>query len=178
MALQQSAAVLDSVPEVRYLTLGGGNQNGAFTQSALQAITAAIEAGQFAAYAGVAYDVEEGDSGLGAAFAASFAAAKAQGLKVLVTVSYSEPYGISDAASLMQGFFADDNIDYLSPQLYTSGTETQNDYTAVGVSWEKYTTTKASVTPSIVQADMYADAQNYFAQQGVTLGGFVQWSQG
>ena len=30
---------------------------------------------------------------------------------------------------------------------------------------------------SIVKASLYADAQAYFAQRGVTLAGFVQWSQ-
>lgn len=177
-ALQQSTHVHASVPDLKYITLGGGNSSGAFDAASLQAVTDAIDAGRFAAYGGIAYDVEQGDSGLSAAFSASFAAAKRRGMKVLVTISHSAPYGISDAAELMQSFFADANIDFLSPQLYTTGFETENDYaTSHGVSWAMYADARARVIPSIVHAGMYADAQSHFAQQGVALSGFVQWSQ-
>jgi hypothetical protein len=176
--LQQSGAVYTSVPNPKYITLGGGNRNGAFEADSLQKVTDAISAGKFASYAGIAYDIEEGDPGLSTAFAESFEAAKQQGLNVLVTISHSAPYGISDAHALMQSFFTDPNIDFLSPQLYTTGFETQNDYaTSHGVTWDMYAAAKARVIPSIVKASMYADAQSYFAQQGVTLSGFVQWSQ-
>ena len=40
-----------------------------------------------------------------------------------------------------------------------------------------YADAKARVIPSIVKAGMYADAEAYFTGQGVTLSGFVQWSQ-
>lgn len=177
-AVQQSANVKARLPGLKFISLGGGNGNGAFTSDALTAITAAIEAGRFAGYDGVAYDVEEGEAGLETLFAQSFAAAKAKGYKVLVTVSHSAPYGISDAATLMQKFFADPNIDYLSPQLYTTGEETANDYaTSAGVSWAQYATAKAAIIPSIVKASLYADAKRYFQEQGVAIGGFVQWSQ-
>jgi hypothetical protein len=115
---------------------------------------------------------------LAAAFAQSFAAAKAKGLKVLVTISHSAPYGIGDAYPLMQSFFTNSNIDFLSPQLYTSGSELNNEYTTSGgVTWNMYAGARAKVIPSIVKANMYADAQTYFAQHGVTLAGFIQWSQ-
>lgn len=177
-ALQQSTHVYTSIPDSKYIALGGGNSSGAFDAASLQAVTDAISAGRFAPFAGIAYDVEEGSPGLGAAFSASFEAARQQGLKVLVTISHSAPYGISDARALMQSFFADANIDFLSPQLYTTGFETQNDYaTSHDVTWDMYAAAKARVIPSIVNAGMYADAQAHFAQQGVTLSGFVQWSQ-
>jgi LysM repeat protein len=177
-ALQNSAHVKDSLPGSKYISLGGGNANGEFTGASLTSITAAINAGSFAGYDGIAYDVEEGSSGLESLFGQSFAAAKANGFKVLVTVSHSAPYGISDAATLMRSFFADANIDYLSPQLYTTGEESANDYaTSGGVTWSQYATAKAAIIPSIVNAGMYQSAQDYFQAQGVTLTGFVQWSQ-
>lgn len=177
-ALSCSEPIKSSLQGSKYIALGGGNSHGAWTESALTAITDAINAGDFAGYAGIAYDVEEGDSGLESAFAQSFAAAQMNNYRVLVSVSHSAPYGISDAATLMQSFFANPNIDYLSPQLYTTGTETSNDYaTSGGVAWSEYATAKAAVVPSIVQADMYADAQAYFETQGVSLSGYVQWSQ-
>ncbi|WP_173974932.1 LysM domain-containing protein [Magnetospirillum sp. LM-5] len=176
-ALSNSAATVAGLVGTKYLGLGGGNENGRFSADLLQKINSAIAAGSFAAYQGLAYDVEEGDSGLSVPFAQSFAAAKAAGLKVLVTVSHSGPYGIADAAQLMEGFFQDGNIDFLSPQLYTSGSETANDWaTTAGVTWQSYGTAKAAVIPSIVTASLYADAKTVLAQAGVTTQGYVVWN--
>lgn len=175
-AISNSASTKDKLVGAKLISLGGGNKNGAFSAGVLEAIDAAIKGGDFAGYDGIAYDVEEGDSGLSQAFATSFAAAKAAGFKVLVTVSHSAPYGISDAPALMKGFFADDSIDLLSPQLYTGGNETQNDYaTTDGVLWTEYAAAKAAVIPSIVSADLYPSAQTYFSGQGVELQGYIQW---
>jgi LysM repeat protein len=177
-ALQNSANIQNSLPGIKYICMGGGNSNGAWTVAAVNAVTSAINAGSFAGYNGIAYDIEEGSAGLESAFQQSFAAAKAKGFQVLVTVSHSAPYGVSDAATLMQSFFANPNIDILSPQLYTTGEETSNQYTTSGgVTWAQYATAKAAIAPSIVSANLYASAQTYFKEQGVTLNGFVQWSQ-
>lgn len=176
-AIADSAKVRDGLPGAKYIAIGGGNENGAFDAASLQSVTAAIQAGQFHGWDGIAYDIEGGSGGLATLFTQSFAAAKAAGLKVLVTVSHSQPYDIPDAATLMKNFIADANIDYLSPQLYTTGKETGNDYSAIGTPWKAYAAAHAIVVPSIVSAAMWSDAKAYFAGQGVTLGGFVQWSQ-
>lgn len=177
-ALSASAPVMNQLPGSKYICLGGGNQNGAWTKAGLANVMEAVQSGRFAGYEGIAFDVEEGDSGLETPFQQLFSAAKAQNFKVLVTISHSAPYGIGDGAALMQSFFADPNIDHLSPQLYTTGREPGNDYaTSHGVTWQQYAAAKAAIVPSIVSADMYADAQSYFLAQGVTLAGFVQWSQ-
>lgn len=177
-AVQNSAHTESKLSGSKYICLGGGNTSGAWTSDALQQVTAAISNGTFAGYTGIAYDVEEGDSGLESLFQESFAAAKANNFAVLVTVSHSAPYGIADAATLMHSFFADPNIDFLSPQLYTTGSETSNDYATSGeVIWSQYAASKASVIPSIVNASMYESAQSYFQAQGVTLNGYVQWCQ-
>ncbi|MBC3910940.1 LysM peptidoglycan-binding domain-containing protein [Undibacterium umbellatum] len=177
-AIDNSNAVHSQLPGLKYICLGGGNESGAWTESAVLSVTNAINSGSLSAYQGIAYDIEEGSSGLAAAFEASFTAAKAKGLKVLVTVSHSAPYGIEDAAALMRSFFASPVIDILSPQLYTTGEETSNQYaTSGGVSWSEYADAKAIVAPSIVNASLYADAQEYFLAQGVSLGGFLQWQQ-
>lgn len=177
-ALQDSAGIMWQLPGTKYISLGGGNSNGRFTQSVLDAARDAIYANAFAGYDGIVYDIEEGDAGLTNAFTSNFAAAKSMGYRVLVTVSHSAPYGISDAASLMRSFFTDNNIDYLSPQLYTSGTETWNDYTTVaGVEWWEYGSAKAAVVPSVSYSYLYGDAEGYFQSQGVSTIGYVQWSQ-
>jgi LysM repeat protein len=176
-ALSNSAPVVDGLVGVKYITLGGGNENGSFSASALSQIIAAINDGSFAAYQGIAFDVEEGDSGLVTAFQQAFAAAKAKGFKVLVTVSHSAPYGMADAQAVMSAFFQDSNIDFLSPQLYTSGSETANDWaTTAGVTWEQYASARAVIIPSIVSPDLYSNAQQVLAGYGVTTQGYVVWA--
>ena len=176
-ALTDSANVQGKLVGDKYIALGGGNSNGKFTQQILNSIITDINNGSFSNYKGIAFDIEEGDAGLTSLFQQAFAAAKTKNLKVLVTTSHSAPYGITDAYTMMETFINDGNIDYLSPQLYTSGTETQNDFTQnQGVSWKDYARAKATIVPSIVQANMYNDAKNQFSQYGVTTSGFIQWA--
>lgn len=177
-AVSQSAHVKDHLPGQKFLSLGGGAEDtGAFSQAFLQQIDQAIADGTFEGYDGLAYDIEVGASGLADDFAQSFATAKASGLKVLVTISHSAPYGIADGAALMHGFFSDSNIDYISPQLYTTGKETSNDYADPALSWSAYADSKALIIPSIVSANLYDDAVAYFEQRGITLAGYIQWQQ-
>ena len=69
---------------------------------------------------------------------------------MLVTISHSQPYGVSDAAILMKGILADPNVDYLSPQLYTTGAEATKDYTNVGTPRSAYAASTARIVPRIV----------------------------
>jgi hypothetical protein len=175
-ALEDSNTVLNNLVGTKYISFGGGNENGAFDSANLAALTDAINQGELSQYDGIAYDVEEGMSGLSQDFKTSFEVAKARGFKVLVTVSHSAPYDIGDAAVLMDTFFDDTNIDILSPQLYTTGEESKNDYDiSHGVNWAAYARCKAAVVPSLVTASLYPSAQAYFAQQGVELKGYIQW---
>lgn len=177
-AVNESARLKSRLPGEKYISLGGGSKKtGAFTQSFLTDIDNAIRNGTFAGYDGLAYDIEVGDGGLGDAFAQSFKLAKEHGFKVLVTISHSAPYGIPGAADLMQGFFSDGNIDLISPQLYTTGKETSNSYEDPQLSWSAYADSKAKIVLSIVNASMYPDGEAYFAQQGVTTCGYIQWQQ-
>ena len=176
-ALQDSAKLKSTMVGAKYLSVGGGNEAGAFGMAKLEAITSALQAGKITGYEGIAFDVEECDEeGLASHFAQAFSTAKSKGFDVLVTVSHSEPYGCDDAPELMKAFFDDSNIDYLSPQLYTTGEETQNDYTIKATAWSSYADAKAAIVPSLVRASMYADAQKYFRAQGVTLSGYIQWN--
>ncbi len=178
-ALAESNAVKASVPNAQYLDIGGGNENGKWTASQLNALNNAISQGRISGWAGICYDIELGDSGLSGLFAASFAAAKRMGLKVLVTVSHSQPYGIADGAALMTSILQDINVDYISPQLYTGGGEAANDYTvgSGALQWSAYKTTRARIIPAIVKASYYPSAQAFFQAQGITLAGFIQWDQ-
>jgi len=177
-AISDSTSVINSLPGTKYIALGGGNSNGYWTIAILQKVSSYCSSNSFQGYSGLVFDVEEGDSGLSSQFESTFAACKSSGYKILITVSHSAPYGISDAASVMQSFFSNQNIDYLSPQLYTSGTEQSNDFTtAGGVQWSSYAQTSAQIIPSIVTGSLYPNAQSYFSGVGVKTVGYVQWSQ-
>jgi len=167
-----------ALPGLKYIALGGGNSAGDWTSSVLTSVTNSINSNNFNGYHGIVFDVEQGDSGLSGQFETAFQAAHSHGLSVLVTISHSAPYGIGDAASLMSDFLSSSNIDYISPQLYTSGTETANDYTTTaGVTWSQYASSRAQVVTSIVTANLYSNAQGTFSSYGVTLHGYIQWAQ-
>jgi len=176
-ALENSTQVIEHLTGKKFISLGGGETStGYFTQSTLNSINSAINSNKFKEYDGIAYDVECGDSRLASAFQQSFAVAKEKGFIVLVTISHSAPYGISDASDLMKSFLSDPNIDFLSPQLYTQGNETQNDYSiSQGVQWSQYAQAKAVIIPSLVSCSMYTDAQKYFTDQHINIQGYIQW---
>jgi hypothetical protein len=176
-ALSESEPIGNGFMGDLYISFGGGNDSGKLTTANLASLNAAINSGRFSRYSGVCYDVELGDSGLSADLEASFIVAKANNLKVFVTVSHSAPYGISDKIVVMENLFNSDNVDYLSPQLYTTGSETSNDYVYDGVSWEAWASSKAPVVVSITDFKLYEDAHTYFAGKGVQVVGFIQWRQ-
>ena len=177
-AISNAKRVKSNLTGDAFVCFGGGNAAGAFNVDVLKGIQSAISQGVINGYQGVAFDIEIGDSGLSSKFRDVFLAAKAAGLKVLVTISHSAPYDISDASTLMSMLLTDENIDYISPQLYTTGQEPANDYaTSHGVAWEEYAQCKAAIVPSIVKDTYYPSAQHYFAQCGVTLAGYIQWQQ-
>jgi len=179
-ALSESETVYTSLRGERFICIGGGNDNGRWTASAISSLDSAINAGLLRHYAGIVYDIEEGDSGLAQAFANSFALAKSRGLKVIVTVSHSAPYGIEDSYTLMHSFFSNTNIDAISPQLYTIGDEDSNDYSeSGGVSWSDYKNARQAIVPSLISGgSYYTDAQNVFENEHmIRIQGYIKWSQ-
>jgi hypothetical protein len=174
----ESNTIKNQLPGRKFISLGGGNANGAWTAADCSRVQSDCTSGGFAGYNGIAFDIEEGDNGLASPFAAAFRACKASGLVVLVTVSHSAPYGVGDAATLMRSFFTNSDIDIISPQLYTSGSETGNDWaTTAGVQWTEYAAFRGEVIPSIVTGTYWPDAESQFAKAGVRITGYIQWSQ-
>lgn len=175
-ALTDALGTFSRLAGSKYLDVGGGNANGYWTASRISELNSNLANIKNAGYYGVCYDIEEGDSGLSGAFTASFALAKSQGLSVLVTTSHSQPYGVGDASALMKAVLSSSSVDYVSPQLYSSGTETANDYTAVSTPWSAYKNAKAKVVVSVASPGLYQSAQSYFQAQGITTYGFISWS--
>jgi len=126
------------------------------------------------------FDIEEcSSSGLAENFASAFRAAKVAGLTVLVTVSHSAPYGCGDSDVLMKAFFDNDDVDILSPQLYTSGNEDQPEFDAGKVSWDDWTGSKGRFVPSLgckaVANGGYASTKEFFSQYNLATTGYIVW---
>jgi hypothetical protein len=177
-ALASSLPYQSKLVGKKFISLGGGNQEGRWSKDVIKNISGAVSAGSFAGYDGITFDIEEGDSGLYRHLSRLFALAKANNFLVLVSVSHSAPVGILDAANLIQRIIADPNVDYLSPQLYSTGDDVTNDYSeTAGVQWSQYATSKAAIVPSIVNANLFEDAEAHFQSIGVHISGYIQWSQ-
>jgi len=172
----------------KYCSLGGGNAAGMFTAQTLPPITAAIKSGVFRSYQGICFDVEivRGSSGtMIPLFRAAFEAAKAAGLRVMVTTSHSAPYDTdtpADAVNLVKAWVGDRNIDIFSPQLYSSGSESAPDLAetstcrAAGCTWDVFRNHSFAIAPSIVNAGQYAAARSGLSAHFATAG-YVVWAQ-
>jgi len=174
----------------KLLTLGGGNSAGMFTEAALKALTTRADDIKAAGFKGVMYDVEEvvGPSSVMAPlFEASFAAMKKAGLVVAVTTSHSAPYQCDspqDAVDFVKAWCADSNVDVISPQLYSSGSESApelaetNSCKDAGCTWDLYKDCHAELAPSIVEPSHYGPSKDFFQSklQRGTRGYFV-WAQ-
>ena len=174
----------------QYLSLGGGRSEAAFTPEALSGLVEGskdIEAIKDAGFAGVCFDVEEAHGSaedLISAFERSFVALKQAGLRVMVTTSHSAPYETDSdetRVALVDSWVRSDNIDYISPQLYSDGQETKPEYEAEdfnrNVDYKRYRNSKAKFVPSIASADQIDAVKAYFQLKGITVAGYVQWKQ-
>ena len=174
-----------------WISLGGGNAAGEFTAQSLAAIASKSNTSAIirANYSGVMFDVEEV---VGPAetmvplFAKAFAACKAAGLAVGVTTSHSAPYQTdapADAVALVKAWAADTNIDILSPQLYSSGSEAAPDFDETasckdaGCTWELYVGAKAAFAPSIVESSQLDAVTAYFSARKIQTVGYFEWKQ-
>ena len=97
---------------------------------------------------------------------------------MFVTVSHSAPYGIADAPTLMDAFLVSPDIDYISPQLYTTGTEATNDMEpAYNYPWNEWSKATVPVVLSIISDGYYTDAYDQFQElTGLNAVGWVMWN--
>ena len=135
------------IPDNTYIALGGNDPvlpTGAswpapkfqspstFTQGNLTDITASIQAGYFSKYMGIVFVIDNVDEAVTAAdFETCFYETRRRGLNVIVCVTHSAPNGMTTAtnypasANLMADFLTSPNINYLVPQLFTTGLSTE-----------------------------------------------------
>merc|ERR1712086_375144 len=79
-----------------------------------------------------------------------------------------------------------DNIDIFSPQLYTSGVETEPEFaitqcgstldTERTCSYERLKYMKTKWVPSLSYAGHYPAVKKFFAEKGITTHGFIEWA--
>jgi hypothetical protein len=179
-ALSDSGNVKDSLVGEKWIDAGGGNENGRWNTTLLQKWESLIKSGGLSDWVGIVLDVEECfEVGLAQRFAEVLSAAKAAGLQTMVTVSHSAPYMCDDAKELMQSFFASDDIDYLSPQLYAEDGDLFVVTYGAGVEWSHWMGAKPKFVPSLMQtaldADAYAKTHEYFKPMGIVPAGYVTW---
>jgi len=175
----------------KWLTVGGGNAAGTFSVDSINSIGWSAETiwRSTPLYAGVLFDVEivyGNSSSVVEAFAAAFKNLKYGNLKVGVTTSHSAPYMTDTpevAVDLVKSWVKDSNIDFLSPQLYSSGMEGAPDFAetnnckAAGCTWELYIGMTPEMVPSLVEESHYKHTESFFANLGIQTTGFFQWKQ-
>ncbi|PXF47164.1 hypothetical protein BWQ96_03106 [Gracilariopsis chorda] len=182
-ALRDSNAVFRNLEGKKILTIGGGNSNGAWTRRYIRKLNKAIRSGSLNSYHGIAYDIEEGQSGLTGDFLRSFWEAKRHGFFVLVTVSKTAPYGIRDARRLMWNIIHSRHVDVISPIMYPSGQNFQQcsdrggvDFSTMqNVPWSWYRRSRAYVVPSLWRSSFYREAQSFLRGRGIVSYGYIVW---
>mgnify|MGYP006104787163 CR=1 FL=1 len=172
-----------------YITIGGGNEHGNFTVEALSDITNNLDL-ITPSYSGIIFDIEiaNGDaSELVEAFQDTFKAAKAKDLEVGLTIPHSAPFETDTpqvAIDLVTSWAQEENIDFISPQLYSAGNETSPDFEQTGKCVEEGCTLDLfkgltpKFVPSIVDASQYDAVHDFFwTNYGINCTGYFQWAQ-
>jgi hypothetical protein len=164
----------------KYLTIGGANVNGHLSVEILKKFHEDIGYIKDAGFVGVCFDIEHTErEGLYIkAMEEAFAACKKEGLKVLVTVSHSAPIVSRSAGNIVKAWVNSDNIDYLSPQLYSTGKEKQPQFDiSKGVQWDLWKGAKPVIIPSIVDGSHWQKTQQFFNNHGIPIKGYLQWAE-
>lgn len=179
-ALKESADILSLLPHKKFISIGGYGDEGYFTESSLAQLEEDINQGRFSQYDGIVFSLGRGASNLQGAFAQVFAAAKTFGLIVGINVAKFAPIYFFDFIDLLRGFFANRNIDFISPNLFTNGenpNEEGNDFSPIGeIPWSEYGNAQADIVPSILTSSLYDSAQSFFSSQGVEVEGYIEWN--
>lgn len=164
---------------INLLSYGGGNEFGAWSLAVTQAVadSSNLDAVIALNYDGIVIDAEvyaTGQTVTVAEWNTMFAAIKARNLLLIVTISHFSPYGMPNANALVVDWLSNPHIDYLSPQLYTSGTETENDWEGFSSAWVSAST---PIAPSIVQKSYYDQlGSNSVTTYLPNAKGYLVWS--
>jgi hypothetical protein len=172
----------------QYLSLGGSRSIEAWRTEFLDGFVdggSDIAAIKTAGFVGVCFDIEETNGGkdLIKAFERAFRVLKKAGLEVMITTSHSAPYSAETdeiRIGFVESWVTSDDIDIISPQLYTSGAEGKPEFepssgTYGPVQYDRYKKAKARFVPSVGTAAEVDEVKEFFEKKGIRVDGFVQW---
>jgi hypothetical protein len=125
----------------KYLNLGGGNDKGAWNSEILNNISNDFDNLKKNGWNGLCYDLEVCKAGINCdnfieALKNNFAACKKSGLDVFVTTNINGPYDSScDSCrdEILSAILDDENVTYVSPQLYGASGTTLPELTATSL---------------------------------------------
>ena len=170
----------------QYIAFGGGGcgtpTGCQWDASVIANLQTGIVAGQIPSnYVGIGFDIEEplnGATGLASAFSGLFAATKAKGYLVFVTVSGNAPYGFADKCTLMNAILSDKNVDFLVPQLYGGPCNTPNCFQPAPneCGWTIWLSTNIPIVPVVwmIESIQNGDLDSKWAQTyGLSYHGYM-----
>ena len=158
----------------KFLNLGGGLDSGIWNIGDFDYINQKLSEIKKAGWEGVCYDVEVCPPNVSFvdAFKNSFAKCKQEGLQVLVTMSHTNPYkcqtGAGQGMDMVKSWMSDSNIDYISPQLYSSGDDLEPSDLTMFKSIEN------KIIPSIPDVP---DWNGLNTKTGINNAGYIIWKQ-
>ena len=175
----------------QFLSLGGSRSIEAWRVEFLDGLVDGgeeIDMIKHAGFTGVCFDIEETSGGmeLVEAFERAFKALKKSGLEVMITTSHSAPYSADTdeiRIAFVESWIKSPDVDYISPQLYTSGSEGSPEMepssgTSGPVNYEKYYQNMPAwkkFVPSVNSVSHVDEMKKTFNKKGVRVDGFVQW---
>ena len=164
---------------LKILCYGGGNEAGGWNTAHIADISAQsninflIDNG----YDGVMFDIEQYDSSTTnippSTFNGMFQTIKDANLYVFVTISHFAPYGMENAEDLVENWLQNSLIDYLIPQLYTTGYELSNDFTNFN---SAFLSSVPKIAPAIVSEPLYSVTYETVTSKLPNSKGFFVWN--
>jgi hypothetical protein len=181
-ALQESSAI--ELKGSHYLSLGGSSEQGMFNPDTVAKMGEDCPMIKEAGYEGVVFDVEVTRGGMLLVdnLEEAFKKCKAADLVVMVTTSHTAPTGVSLGdirLKLIESWVKSDNLDIISPQLYTWGGEEEPEFDSTwpcdNCTFNKYKGSKAQFMPSVVNGDHMKAVKKYFDKLKIPVSGYFQW---
>jgi hypothetical protein len=181
-ALQESSAI--ELKGSHYLSLGGSSEQGMFNPDTVAKMGEDCPMIKEAGYEGVVFDVEVTRGGMLLVdnLEEAFKKCKAADLVVMATTSHTAPTGVSLGdirLKLIESWVKSDNLDIISPQLYTWGGEEEPEFDSTwpcdNCTFNKYKGSKAQFMPSVVNGDHMKAVKKYFDKLKIPVSGYFQW---
>jgi len=170
----------------RFTTISGGNVDGRWNDGAINSLANDVYADKIWSNAyysdhGVGIYIESGETGLAERFSQLFTAMRNRGLQVFVTVNGNSPGNVDDSCNLMNSILSDPNntrsINFVVPQLYRVGIPLFDGNLRVpGCAWNMWQNTTIPVVPALYSSSHRTDMDNWAAQNGIRLSGYMIWN--